>query len=492
MINYTDRLQRTASGWGEGSSTPLTIQEESKTILKEIAEQKYPELSGADIVYNNTQKEKQAMFLEALEYAISHPDLLNKTKEEGITGEDAFEKNLRITEIGTERGYNGRERFIFEDGIRIRFNLKLKEEGEDIREEIIDELQLLVNNIRIKHLLIDTANKMDIQLKKLRCLSTPSTTENKQETILDIFQSNSYRQKIMVTNPDDACKILVSFFLYTFALRISKQEAQIILDQIASTAILQPKKEGIDKEEETDAGDLIYVVCNKYNCNCGDLSQLDEKDTVTEGEEETWEDKMKTCKHEHYRYYQGGIPESLFQCQDCKKVATLSEFEKQPSSIPVVDYEKEAEELYPYPTGKMLEIGLGTGMTFSQQKDLQRAAHISARQMSSPSDKKTASDIWDACENLMMNEGRLPTEAEKQKYLATITPADTNCKEVQFEFIFNKYQEWCKLTHRNGAVLIGSSIKEFFKWVSEEKANSFIQQKSVGMVMHGPDWVKPI
>lgn len=51
------------------------------TFLKDIAEQKYPQLEGADIVYNNTQKESQAMFVERMEYAISHPELF-KTKEE--------------------------------------------------------------------------------------------------------------------------------------------------------------------------------------------------------------------------------------------------------------------------------------------------------------------------------------------------------------------------------------------------------------------------
>ena len=31
------------------------------------------------------------------------------------------------------------------------------------------------------------------------------------------------------------------------------------------------------------------------------------------------------------------------------------------------------------------------------------------------------------------------------------------------------YEEWCKKTKRNGAILIGGSIREFFKWVEEEK-----------------------
>lgn len=32
------------------------------------------------------------------------------------------------------------------------------------------------------------------------------------------------------------------------------------------------------------------------------------------------------------------------------------------------------------------------------------------------------------------------------------------------------YQTWCKETKRNGGVLIGSSIKEFFDWVEDKYA----------------------
>lgn len=56
------------------------------------------------------------------------------------------------------------------------------------------------------------------------------------------------------------------------------------------------------------------------------------------------------------------------------------------------------------------------------------------RQMSSPSDQKTASDIWDAAVKytewmapcVLSRETKCPPG--KQKTLATITPSDTNCK----------------------------------------------------------------
>ena len=31
------------------------------------------------------------------------------------------------------------------------------------------------------------------------------------------------------------------------------------------------------------------------------------------------------------------------------------------------------------------------------------------------------------------------------------------------------YLQWCKETKRNGSVLIGSSIREFFEWVEEQR-----------------------
>lgn len=31
------------------------------------------------------------------------------------------------------------------------------------------------------------------------------------------------------------------------------------------------------------------------------------------------------------------------------------------------------------------------------------------------------------------------------------------------------YNQWCKETKRNGAVLVGSSIREFFDWLDDNK-----------------------
>jgi hypothetical protein len=33
------------------------------------------------------------------------------------------------------------------------------------------------------------------------------------------------------------------------------------------------------------------------------------------------------------------------------------------------------------------------------------------------------------------------------------------------------YKKWCKETKRNGAVLVGGSIKEFFDWLEKEESN---------------------
>ena len=34
--------------------------------------------------------------------------------------------------------------------------------------------------------------------------------------------------------------------------------------------------------------------------------------------------------------------------------------------------------------------------------------------------------------------------------------------------ILDIYSKWCKETKRNGSVLVGSSIKEFFEWIEKE------------------------
>jgi len=36
-------------------------------------------------------------------------------------------------------------------------------------------------------------------------------------------------------------------------------------------------------------------------------------------------------------------------------------------------------------------------------------------------------------------------------------------------FVKAKYDEWLKETSRSGSVLVGSSLKEFFKWLDEKK-----------------------
>lgn len=61
----------------------------------------------------------------------------------------------------------------------------------------------------------------------------------------------------------------------------------------------------------------------------------------------------------------------------------------EPSTMPVVDYEKEAEQLYPYPVST---AGTPAYEVQLVQTKMKRKAHIRARQM----DGKTASDIWDA------------------------------------------------------------------------------------------------
>lgn len=48
----------------------------------------------------------------------------------------------------------------------------------------------------------------------------------------------------------------------------------------------------------------------------------------------------------------------------------------------------------------------------------------------------------------------------------------------RYEMDINKlYQKWCKETKRNGAVLVGGSIREFFEWLNIN-GYSIIQYKT--------------
>ena len=49
---------------------------------------------------------------------------------------------------------------------------------------------------------------------------------------------------------------------------------------------------------------------------------------------------------------------------------------------------------------------------------------------------------------------------------------------MENEEVLNKYfKEWCKETKRNGGVLMGVSIKEFFSWLSNKIAIIVINEQ---------------
>lgn len=40
------------------------------------------------------------------------------------------------------------------------------------------------------------------------------------------------------------------------------------------------------------------------------------------------------------------------------------------------------------------------------------------------------------------------------------------------KWIKEKYQQWCKETKRNGSVLVGGSMNEFFDWLIEQPTSA--------------------
>lgn len=101
----------------------------------------------------------------------------------------------------------------------------------------------------------------------------------------------------------------------------------------------------------------------------------------------------------------------------------------------VVDYENEAIDLYPfYDLVLNGNVGKSAIRMFNTEQSVKRQAHIRARQMSSPSDQKTASDIWLEAQAATVQSSNASyidfdkIEKIKNKFLSTYTPSDSNSK----------------------------------------------------------------
>lgn len=199
--------------------------------------------------------------------------------------------------------------------------------------------------------------------------------------------------------------------------------------KLESSLIDQPnKKEGIDKEEETPGSltekqfykikDLI-LACYERNTKPEDCFNIcvsqklcrEEKDnTVTEGK---WH--CKKCNYEGMEVI----------CPNCESTHWIKKQPSEPSTIPVVDYKKEAidkaAEIYP------LHNGNSRGED-NEQINLRTAyanGYVAARQMSSPSDtnckvkglRKLLSDTWDTA---MAKGFGVPGQQNKTDYLNSI------------------------------------------------------------------------